>query len=192
VPQLATYGDIAVYRPDAEHMDFFLSGSMKGYPFVLRIRLLSDGTATAKTLISTLTPNIPEETNARGVAVNLNGTVLTTLPSYPNGEFLISFPANFDEAGASAPLVHNAGIASQGMDVDAAGNFYIATGLDDVPLCNLQGGAVVAVSSDLSQYTCSEAGLGTGLTRDLAVTPDGSALYLTAANGTVWQYRWPQ
>ena len=143
LPQAAQtyYGDIAVLERGSQ-LDVFVSGLSIGLnPFVMRLRF-QNNTVDARVVIASVgsTATGPSRTGGninttRGVAVNNQGTVLTTLPINVGLEFIdvpVSFSADFPEKGGT-PQIKLKGytddgyvsIPSQGMTTDQAGNFYV-------------------------------------------------------------------
>ena len=150
LPQAAQtyYGDIAVLERGSQ-LDVFVSGLSIGLnPFVMRLRF-QNNTVDARVVIASRgsTATGPSRTGGninttRGVAVNNQGTVLTTLPINVGLEFIdvpVSFSADFPEKGGTPQIklkgYTNDGytangyvsIQSQGMTTDQAGNFYVTS-----------------------------------------------------------------
>src|SRR5262249_47952500 len=76
-----SYADLAVY-PRADGADYFFTGLSLGvFPFVTRLRTYTDGRPSeAKVVAASSATTTPNNGLARGIAVNSQGTVLTTLP----------------------------------------------------------------------------------------------------------------
>ncbi len=186
-PQLASYGDIALRRLSNNQMELFVTGISFGFPFVMRITLSADlqQLVAAKVIVASRGSGTASGGVARGVAINNQGIVLTTLPTGANGGTLdraFAFAANFDLNGQGRPqvLLNNADIASNGVTTDAAGNFYIATGSRGASACGAGGsGAMVIVSASLSGSQCFPLGTALADSRDVAVNRNASIAYMT-------------
>ncbi|MGF1535318.1 MAG: calcium-binding protein [Elainellaceae cyanobacterium] len=193
-PAFATFGDIDV-RQNGTVTEFFITGfsQAQAFPFVLRIQTEGGAVLDAQVILSSSAEaqdllGTPQSVRLeRGIAVNDQGTVLTTLPTAttPEGETLISsfdapvaFSADFDPADGAGPgapsfVLNGIDIASQGLTTDAAGNFYITTTSVGSAALGVPGeGALIAVSADLNQILGVEA-LGTVAStfRDVAINP---------------------
>ncbi|MCC6492327.1 MAG: proprotein convertase P-domain-containing protein [Pirellulales bacterium] len=178
-PRLATYGDFAVYG------DTLVATGFYTLPFVLSLKVTPQG-YDAKILASSQAsyggPGI-----ARGVAVNNEGRVLTTLPYSPSGhlELGIDLPFAFDldfHSGGRAPYVpiDVAFMSSWGMTTDTFGNYLVSTGVVGSS-ATPAGGGVVQIASDFSQYQAYDflpGGSGLLYGRDVAVNADNSLAYL--------------
>ncbi len=150
------YGDIALFRSAAfpNQIDVYVTGTagnagepsrMLQRPFVMRLVADSQlGIMAAEiVLISSAETFAPSsEDSTRGIAVNRQGAVLTTLPirlpDALNAEETIDVAVMFSAAAAvnftTAPALAEPvflfdffDLPSQGMTADTAGNFYIAT-----------------------------------------------------------------
>ncbi|MDJ0520302.1 MAG: PPC domain-containing protein, partial [Trichodesmium sp. MO_231.B1] len=148
------YNDIAV-RQNGEFLDLFITGidsiPLGGdgtRPFVMRLQVGSDFTDVIEAQVlmsgwighgqSTLIDPLVKLSIGPGIAVNTEGTVLTSLPTiegntayaYPD---LVAFPADFEPTDlldgdpSNDPIVlpDGVGIDSLGMTADDAGNFYV-------------------------------------------------------------------
>jgi hypothetical protein len=185
-PQMASYGDIAVYRGN-----ILVTGFSYGYPFVMRIDV-STGLPNVKVLLSSRAYEIDPGTGngskePPGIAVNAQGEALTTMP-YATGNALdfdpergafapIRFNVNFDRNGGPQPSVlgflrgERFQVDSRGMTTDSRGNFLIATG--EVS-STLSGGSqsIIIVNSDFSNIRAMPiSGNFLENTRDVAVGP---------------------
>ncbi len=136
-------GDIALLRRGNQR-DLFVTGDLTqgsntfsipifSTPSVIRIRIFPDGSLDARLLIYS-SATIPGAARPlRGIAVNSQGMVLTTLPAPGPSPLLvedhaIAFPADFDPGTGSVPqiILNQAVVTSRGMTADIAGNFYVA------------------------------------------------------------------
>jgi hypothetical protein len=157
----AVYGDFG-----ANGSNLLVSGESNGWDFVLRIAYTENDSSqvfdTLKVLVAS--PTSDGETAPKGLAVNDQGTVLTTLPIRPAGARLgvdvpVAFDALFDQGNSPAPQFPTLGLATvpvidaQGITTDGTGNFVVATGetslLDGAP-------GYVAISPDLTWYSAQE------------------------------------
>jgi hypothetical protein len=158
LPELSTFGDIALLR-SGDQLDLFATGrSSSGVPYVLRARFKGEAFAGARA-IAGASISSREDNSARGVAVNGAGTVLTTLPT-PNIRLDVVdrpyvFSSTYPEAGAAPRLaLGGRDLASRGMTTDAAGNFYV-TGFIGSTLCGRDAaGAIVVLSPDGANGIC--------------------------------------
>jgi hypothetical protein len=185
------YGDMAVYKR-SDGTDYFFTGlSVGAVPFVMRLRTYTNGTpSTLKVILSTSDLNLPASDNGlpRGIAVNSQGMVLTTLPyepllgnllGLPSYDVPVSFADAFPEGQGTAPsiLTDTSGnpidVSSRGMTADAAGNFYVATGSIGTSLAGTQGsGAIVELSPALDHYQIHLLGSDAVIdSQDVAVSP---------------------
>jgi hypothetical protein len=189
----ATYRDVAVLNR-GNQQDVFVTGrSSTGFWFVTRLRYASYQLQSAKVLISSSYQS--DQAYAPGIAVSDQGTVLTTMPVPMGSEILlcepnsnvkgcvtdkfVAFSADFPEDG-SAPLVPfgEQRFYSRGMTTDAAGNFYVVPGLLDAG-CTTD---LTRLAADLRRYDCipvSSADLGATSPKDVAISPDNNAAYIT-------------
>ncbi len=212
------YGDFTALRRSDTLMDLFIfatTGASGGFPFVMRVRvdyqqlpaysadviLTSQGTTAGNV-------NQPE-----GIAVNAAGTVLTALPfpvrrqsppddigGFANG--LVAFGADFSNtancpADPSCPrwiFTYPDGqpvdFDNAGMTTDAAGNFYIASGIVGSSVCGLAAGDALVVfpsNLDASQGKCLPVQFPIGHNSDVAVAPSVSSeniVYMTIHNSS--------
>jgi hypothetical protein len=79
VPGNITYGDLAVLRRGNQY-DFYMTGTSIITAFVMHLRL---GTVGPQVLLAARLTTAGTVNQPRGVAVNANGTVITTLPVIP-------------------------------------------------------------------------------------------------------------
>lgn len=188
-PALASYGDIAIFNGNG-FTDLYISGISAGFPFVMRLRTVQGQLSSAEVVVSSIASAAPSQGQPPGVAVNAQGTVLTTLP-IPNADATgnfntpVAFPVDLDLqqlTGSFTPtLVSGVDIASTGMTSDAAGNFYIATSATGTSLGGTSGsGAVVVLSPSLQvENVLPIAQSVTIASNDVAVNPTGDRLYVT-------------
>lgn len=190
-PALANYGDIAVFSGNG-FTDLYISGLSASFPFVMRLRFTQAGLSSADVLVSSIASAAPNQGQPPGVAVNSQGTVLTTLPvpnSNATGNFNVPvfFPTDLDPhqgTGSFVPQVIGIDIASIGMTTDTTGNFYIATSAVGTSLGGTAGsGAVVVLSPTLQVLNVLPiAQSATLASNDVAVNPTGDRLYVTFNN----------
>mgnify|MGYP001129898657 CR=1 FL=1 len=77
----SSFGDFALYN-SATYTDLFVSAVSGGLPYVIRVRFTDGQAPQAKVIASSLASD--GDYVARGIAVNAQGTVLTTLPYSPS------------------------------------------------------------------------------------------------------------
>jgi hypothetical protein len=158
LPELSTFGDIALLRAGGL-LDVFATGrSSSGVPYVVRARFNGDAFIGAGAVVAASISS-REDNSARGVAVNAAGTVLTTLPT-PDIRLDVAdrpyvFSSTFPEAGAAPRLaLGGRDLASRGMASDAAGNFYV-TGFIGSTICGRDAaGAIIVLSPDGASARC--------------------------------------
>jgi hypothetical protein len=164
------FGDIAVFHSQAgnvaEQLKLFLTGLSDGLPFVLQLQLNpTTGDVLSTRVILTSTTIAPDSLSLpRGIAVNPQGTALTTLPVSTADavidcpDAVVTFTQNFSDTEVDLPQVlpASSGIPSWGMTTDANGNFYLATGGVGNMACLRSGvGALVFVPFPLAPFTFS-------------------------------------
>ena len=164
------FGDIAVFHSRAgntsEQLKLFLTGLSDGFPFVLQLQLdPTTGNVLSTRAILTSTAIAPDSLSLpRGIAVNTQGSVLTTLPVSTADavidcpDAVVTFAHNFSDTEVNLPQVlpASSGIPSWGMTTDANGNFYLATGGVGNMACLRSGvGALVFVPFPLAPFTFS-------------------------------------
>jgi hypothetical protein len=187
LPGQIAYGDLVVLRRGGQ-IDFFITGVSVVTAFVMRLRLLPDGTLLGpKVLVASSLTTAGTVNQPRGVAVNANGIVLTTLPAIavPTAgalDSLIGFIADLEPTpGAPFPgFVGNFDFTSFGMTTDTAGNFYIASGPVGTSVCGPAGsGALVFITAALDTASCLTFGAILADARDVAVSPARDRVYMT-------------
>lgn len=194
LPSLSSYADIALFRR-GQIVDVFVTGlSTVGVPFVIRLRL-TPTRYFAQAIAASLSVTSGSNGVARGVAVNRNGIVLTTLPragNIGNVDRAVAFSADFPERAnvlRSTMLFNGTPMTSRGMATDPQGNFYIATGViggPAVPNCGINSSAVLlAVTADLRRLVCLGNGGVLGQSSDVAINPQGNRLYATVGNSVI-------
>src|SRR5262245_43261422 len=101
-PNSANYGDIAIFR-GRQYEDWFVTGISNGLPFVERIRWQGGHFVGARVVATSVGAEGGFNDYPRGVAVNSQGTVLTTFPFIVNPaqdpiDYLVAFGDNFTES----------------------------------------------------------------------------------------------
>ena len=190
------YGDIAVLERGSQ-LDVFVSGLSIGLnPFVMRLRFQGN-TVDARVVIASkgntaggLGPTGGNINTTRGVAVNNQGTVLTTLPINSFLEFYdvpVSFSADFPEKGGTPQIKlkgynndTNVSIPSRGMTTDEAGNFYVVTS----SLGSLIADVVVLDPNINNVLTIQPAWLSSNY-RDIAVDSSNKVAYVTSSQNSI-------
>ncbi len=228
-----TYGDVALFRSAVlpSQLTLYVTGRSQNArepsqllrrPFVMRLVADAElGIISAEIVFTSSAETLITEGTTSGIAVNKQGAVLTTLPiQSPNavipGE-VIDVAVMFTDVtvlnAAIAPammepvfLFDFLDLPSQGMTVDTAGNFYIATNeigssacepdrsgaLVVIPVDSLTGrpllqpddptAAAPAPAGTLNQPTCFPIATLTEPTvnsRDVAVSPIDHSVYVT-------------
>lgn len=187
-PSLSSYGDIAVFN-GRDFLDVYVSGISAGqaFPFILRLRLSQTLGNSAQVIMSSIATASPNEGSPPGIAVNSQGTVLTTLgvnrTTAGNFSAPVAFSVDFNPqnvTNSNRPLVFsNVDLSSRGMTTDAAGNFYIATGTIGTTLGGANGsGAIISLSPNLELTGIYTQGV-VAAAQDVAVSPNGQVLYAT-------------
>lgn len=190
----STYGDFDV-RVTNNTIQVFISGlgQAQAFPFVLRLtfangvlsesRVLFSSTADAQSIV----PQSPRLN--RGIAVNPQGTVLTTLPLATTQQpldFAVAFNADIEVAdgisGDEFLFINNqVDLYSQGLTADAAGNFYITTNSVGSGVLGVAGeGALVVAPPDLSTFTFAQGigQLGSSF-KEVAINPANGIPFVT-------------
>lgn len=168
--------------------DLFISGVSVVTPFVMRLRFLSDRVIGPTVLVASSSTTAGNVNQPRGVAVNAQGTVLTNLPIGPRFggvDVAVTFGADLEPGGTPLPsiILGSNFITSNGMTIDSAGNFYLATGSVGTSLCGAGGsGALVVITGTLNGFRCGNLGLALADSRDVAVNPENSLAYMTVQN----------
>ena len=199
---LSTFGDLAI-REHSGRTDLYVTGLSQAqtFPFLMRVRVENDAITDAHVLLSsaaeTVTDSLQAQRLTRGVAVNPQGVVLTSLPyvlvdedGNPTAErahdVLVAIPDSFDPADGidqeEVPrLVLGGGtdVYSQGMTADAAGRFYIATNSVGTSALGVPGEGALVVLAD--ERVAAVLSLGRALTsfRDVAVSEQDGRVYVS-------------
>jgi hypothetical protein len=174
-------------------LDLYLTGISRNTAFVLRSRQLPGTSSVPRVLVASALTPAGTVIQPRGVAVNGNGTVLTTLPALagPAGgvvDSLVVFSADMEPGVTDPPAVVGFEFTSRGMATDTVGNFYVATGLSATNQC---GGSVSPALGIFilqpSAFQCLPVvGVPAGvLALDVAVSPTDGRRYLTLTSGAV-------
>jgi hypothetical protein len=203
-----TYGDIAVFER-GNQLDLFVSGLSVGtFPFVMRLRFQSGILQDAKVIVASIGTTAGSVNLTRGVAVNNQGTVLTTLPisvgrNIPSFiDVPVSFSADFPEGNGSIPQIRLSGqganfsdgsnhvdIASQGMTTDEAGNFYVVTNsLGSTALNSAGGGTLVVLSPNVGNVLDVQSGSLVSSYRDIAVNSNSTLAFVTSSQEQVLSF----
>ncbi|MFZ0390414.1 MAG: FlgD immunoglobulin-like domain containing protein [Calditrichia bacterium] len=131
-PQNAIYGDFDfLYR--GNQLDIFVAGFYITYHFILRIRLNNQTLQSARVIVTSGALLSPLDNSPHGVAVNTQGTVLTTLGwgDIANIDQPVAFGVDYPENQNQVPVYlfdPYQSFSSRGMTSDNAGNFYVASG----------------------------------------------------------------
>jgi hypothetical protein len=216
-PQSTSYGDIAVLER-GNRLDIVLAGG-RFNPFILRLRWENRTFQGARIMAASVGSTAGNINLTRGVAVNSDGTVLTTLPvnisntdlipqgyehlfggfydvpvafniDYPEtGNFLPQF-MRIDSSTSNDNRLGFTDIASQGMDSDQDGNFYVVTNSTGSTALGMTGeGNLIVIDKNLTQVvsvgTYNE--FNTSF-RDVAVDANGDNAYVTVDRSSVFGF----
>src|SRR4029077_16078691 len=112
----ATYGDFGVYKNS-----LVVSAESNNWDFVMRLTYGSSGGAATVLVASPASDGL--SASPEGVAVDSQGSVLTTLPYLPAGSSSaihvpVGFSLSYDTGGSPAPFVPSLGLTSA-VDIDA-------------------------------------------------------------------------
>ena len=161
------------------------------FPFVSRLTFANGELPEFKGLLSSTADVLSLESQyprlGRGIAVNSEGTVLTTLPLPDRGlmDFPVAFNADIEFAdgisGNEFVFVNTqVDIYSQGLTTDAFGNFYITTNSTGSTRLGVEEeGSLIVASPDLSTFFFARR-VGNGATaRDVAINPTTDVPFVT-------------
>jgi hypothetical protein len=178
IPGLSSFGDIALLRRGASLSMFATGRSSSGVPYVARYDF-TNTTATSARAVTAASISSEVDNSPRGVAVNQQGNVLTTLPT-PDIRLNVQdrayiFSSTFPESGSGPKLVFGGrDLASRGMTTDAAGNFYV-TGYIGTTLCGVNAaGGITVISPDGLRGLCVPLSSTPVNTEDVAIGPQTS------------------
>ena len=200
--QFASYGDFDV-RVAGDKTQLFITGlsQAQAFPFVLRLEFQNGaGLTEAKVLFSSRADSLSSGRQTprltRGIAVNSQGVVITTLPVSTSSSPIdvpVAFSADFNaQDGLSpgeGPLVFaGTDVYSQGLTTDNAGNFYITTNSVGSASLRVSGeGALVVISSDLNRVISTQSlGSVSSSFRDVAVNPVSNIPFVTVSTFSVF------
>ena len=175
IPGLSSFGDIALLRSGTNISMFATGRSSSGVPYVARYDFAGTTLTGARAIVAASISS-EDDNSPRGVAVNAQGNVLTTLPT-PDLRLNVQdraylFSSTFPQTGAAPTLVFGSrDLASRGMATDAAGNFYV-TGFIGTTLCGVNAaGGITVISPDGRQGLCAPLSPTPVNTQDVAVGP---------------------
>ncbi len=151
----ATYGDFGVYENS-----LVISAESNNWDFVMRLTYGSSGGGGVATVLVASPASAGLSASPEGVAVDSQGTVLTTLPYAPDGSSTaiyvpVGFNLFYDTGSSPAPFVPTLGLTSvpdidsDGITVDSQNNFILA-----VSSSSLYGGGpgIVHINSALTAF----------------------------------------
>ena len=188
----ATYGDFGIYRNS-----LVISAESNDWDFVMRVTYGASGGAARILAASPVTDGL--SASPGGVAVDSQGTVLTTMPYVPAGTSTaiyapVGFSLSYDTGNSPAPVIPTLGLASVpdiesgGITVDSQDNFLLA-----VKDSSLYGGGqgIVHINSALTAFLADPtsdaeaipsaiAYQDVGGTNELAFTDAASGTYTVA------------
>ena len=87
-------------------------------------------------------------------------------------------------AGAELERVFAGCAFAEGPAADAAGNFFVATGLIGTTLCGPSGNGLVGITARLDRAGCFPLNATVVNSQDMALSPRGDAAYLTVTDAT--------
>lgn len=207
-PSAAFYNDLALLRRGSR-TDILVTGLQGGATsFVVRIRVSGSQIESARVIAassSTTFVTLGSE-DGQGLAVSPQGVALTTLPLSLDGRTglagynrLFAFSVDFPEQPGAKPvalyqnvgdLISPAHVNSIDIASDEAGNFFIATGYGESPICALLGqapilGSPVMVVTRRGETLCLPS---SGQSYGVGAGPDGQSVYMTTQSGVVLRY----
>ncbi len=151
----ATYGDFGIYENS-----LVISAESNNWDFVMRLTYGSSGGGGVATVLVASPASAGLSASPEGVAVDSQGTVLTTLPYAPEGSSTaiyvpVGFNLFYDAGNSPAPFVPTLGLTSVpdidsvGITVDSQNNFILAVGGS-----SLYGGGpgIVHINSALTAF----------------------------------------
>jgi hypothetical protein len=162
-PQFSSYGDFDI-RISGSKTQLFVAGlsQAQAFPFVLRVEFQNGIVNEAKIIFSSRadTLSFARQTPrlTRGIAVNSQGSVLTTLPILPASRQVIDVPVAFSadfnaqdglSQGEGPVVFADTDVYSQGLTTDSSDNFYITTNSVGSGSLGVAGeGALIAISAN--------------------------------------------
>ncbi len=173
----ATFGDF-----DVSGSDLVVSAQSNGWDFVMRVSYSENGSGGVTESLTTLVASPASDSSAQpgGVAVNGQGTVLTTMPTSQGIDVPVAFNLLFDQGQAPAPEILDLGLSSQptieswGITTDDNGNFVAAA--VTTSLLDADPG-YVTITADLSTFNAKVT--ATDSTTDAPYVPWGVAVQPT-------------
>ncbi len=202
------YGDISVLER-GNQIDLFISAVSVVTPFVMRLRfqnsISSQSLIDARVVAASTGTTAGSNNLTRGVAVNHQGTVLTTLPIAVGSIFPtfidvpVSFSADFPEGNGAIPQVRLEGqganysdgsnfvdIRSRGITTDNQGNFYVVTNSNPGSAALFLAPGLVILPSTVDRVIEAQAEGGfLGEFRDVAVNPSRTVAYITSSRNSI-------
>ena len=179
----ATFGDF-----DASGNDLVVSAQSDGWDFVMRVSYTENGSGDVSEALTTLvaSPASDNSTQPGGVAVNAQGTVLTTMPTAQGTDVPVAFNLFFDQGQTPAPEILSLGLSSQptiqswGITTDDDGNFVAAA----VQSSLLDGDpGYVTITADLATFNSQVA--ATDSATGAPYVPWGVAVQPTATGAQI-------
>ncbi len=175
----ATFGDFGVYQNS-----LVVAAASNNWDFVFRLTYGSSGTVATALVASPITDG--HSTTPEGVAVNPQGTVLTTMPyvtagSSTEGDVAVGFSLFYDTGGTPTPTVPTLGltsvpdIAAGGIALDSEDNFILAT-----TNSSLYGGGagVVHINSALTAFLADPVSYSEEIPSAITCQTDSGSSYL--------------
>jgi hypothetical protein len=200
-PANSRFGDIALLRSaDNNRLDVFVSArNTSNFRSIIRLTFVGGAfQPPARSVISSSALSAFHN-QPPGVAVNRNGTVVTTLGFCTGAvalgqcadltDYVFTFPASLPETLAQGPQprrLTRPNISMRGADSDNAGNFYLASQVLATSICGDVGATGIAVLLPDGRFLgCTkQAGFLTSI-QDIAVSPGGDLAYVTLPSGSI-------
>jgi hypothetical protein len=175
IPGLSSFGDIALLGTGTSLSMFATGRSSSGVTYVARYDFTNNTAIGARAVVAASISS-EDDNSPRGVAVNRQGNVLTTLPT-PDSRLNVQdraylFSAAFPASGGAPQLVFGGrDLASRGMTTDSVGDFYV-TGFIGTTLCGVDAaGGITVISPDGARGVCVPLSPTPVNTQDVAVGP---------------------
>lgn len=196
------FGDIAAYYARANLLYLYVTATTNGIPIILRLELnLQTSRVTWRGIAKSTGGSVATVNLPPGISVNRAGWVLTSLPFRGYFDSLVAFRTSFPATATLSTVPRyilltnrtTSGVwdmASVGMTADAAGNFYVSTGVIGTSLCGTGGSSALVLINKIPTTPsprCFNLPSVLSRSRDVAVSPVGNITYMTV-DGKVIRY----
>lgn len=197
------FGDIAAYWASNNILYLYVTATTNSIPVILRLELnLQTSQASWRGIAKTTGGSVATVNLPPGIAVSSAGWVLTSLPFRGYFDSLVAFKTSFPASATNLSTVPRfilltnrttSGVwdmASVGMTTDAAGNFYVSTGVIGTSFCGTGGSSTLVLinKNPTTPYPrCFNLPSVLSRSRDVTVSPVGNIAYMTA-DGKVIRY----